>query len=35
MTSLHNKLLQVFGGNQRNKFLTPMIRESIKESEHK
>lgn len=32
--TLHNKLLQLFGGNTRNKFLTPMIRESIKESEH-
>lgn len=32
--TLHHKLVQLFGGNQRNKFLTPMIRESIKESEH-
>ncbi len=33
--SLHNRLMQMFGGSQRNKFLTPMIRESIKESERK
>lgn len=32
--TLHNKLLQLLGGSNRNKFLTPMIRESIKESEH-
>jgi phospholipid/cholesterol/gamma-HCH transport system substrate-binding protein len=32
--TLHSRLLQMFGGNTRNKFLTPMIRESIKESEH-
>lgn len=32
--TLHHKLVQLFGGNTRNKFLTPMIRESIKESEH-
>jgi phospholipid/cholesterol/gamma-HCH transport system substrate-binding protein len=29
--SLHNRLMQILGGSQRNKFLTPMIRESIKE----
>lgn len=32
--TLHSRLTQMFGGNTRNKFLTPMIRESIKESEH-
>lgn len=33
--TLHTKLTQLFGGSPRNKFLTPMIRESIKESEQK
>ena len=33
--ALHTKLVQLLGGGTpRNKFLTPMIRESIKESEH-
>lgn len=32
--TLHARLTQMLGGNTRNKFLTPMIRESIKESEH-
>lgn len=32
--TLHTRLTQMLGGNTRNKFLTPMIRESIKESEH-
>lgn len=32
--TLHSRLTQMLGGNTRNKFLTPMIRESIKESEH-
>jgi len=33
--TLHARLTQMLGGNTRNKFLTPMIRESIKESEQK
>jgi phospholipid/cholesterol/gamma-HCH transport system substrate-binding protein len=33
--TLHTKMLNVFGGNARNKFLTPVLRDSIKESEQK
>jgi phospholipid/cholesterol/gamma-HCH transport system substrate-binding protein len=32
--TLHSRLTQMLGGSARNKFLTPVIRESIKETEH-